>query len=431
VSWNNIKLLSLLVLFNSFAVGASQSDSDKLNTSEDVLIIKALLDEQRGDFVQSRRMYEALYGLTGKKEYLLQEAKDTLVQKADPKHSINNILDWIKRHPLDRDTKLFRMLVALYIQSGALVDAEDVADEYLTKNAPIEDMIAVASLKLELNKPKEALTILENAYKTNHDSKVILQIAIIWERDFSKPERAISLLEKHIKNYDNNESVGTYFKLIELYAKEKNLDKVLSLYKKLYQRDPQKYFLQKIIEISLYRKDIDGVIKFLEQSKDNEEILYTFYKEKNQFDKAIEIAKKLYKKTGQGKWLAEEGMLYYEKSRKAHKFIPESLKKMQELLEKAISMGVNDSIYLNYYGYTLIDHDLNIDRGIKLVKQALEKSPTNTYYLDSLAWGLYKKGKCQKAYEIMEKVVKKEGLGEDEIKTHWDLIKSCKSIIKK
>jgi tetratricopeptide (TPR) repeat protein len=213
--------------------------------------------------------------------------------------------------------------------------------------------------------------------------------------------------------------------LIELYAREKKLDKVANLYKKLYKMDPQKYFLQKIIEISLYRNDIDGVISFLEHNRGNEEILFTFYKEKKKFQKAIDTAQKLYQKTQDAKWLAEEGMLVYEKAKRSRAVDPHSLKRMQELLEAALKKGLKNALYLNYYGYTLIDHDLDIDRGVTLVKQALAEDPKNTYYLDSLAWGLYKKGSCDKAYEIMKGVVAEEGLQEEEIRTHWDLIRKC------
>jgi cytochrome c-type biogenesis protein CcmH/NrfG len=87
---------------------------------------------------------------------------------------------------------------------------------------------------------------------------------------------------------------------------------------------------------------------------------------------------------------------------------------------------VDDSIYLNYYGYTLIDKDIDIKKGMKILENALNQQPDNTYYLDSLAWGYYKEGECKKAYELMEKVVAQEGLKEPEIAEHWDAIKKCK-----
>jgi len=422
VSRNIIKLL-LIVLSITLSLDAVTPTSQDL--SEDALIIKALLDEQAGELSKSRQVYEELYRLTGKKEYLIQEAKDTLVQKSDPTHSIDNLIQWITKHPEDRDVALYRILVALYIEQGSLTDAENVADAYLVENAPIEDQIAVAALKLELNKPQEAVALLRKIYQKEKNEKVLLQLVSILEKELKNASEAVALLKQYITD-NEDASVGSYFKLIELYAKERKLNEVADLYKKLYKKDPQKYFLQKIIEISLYQKDIDGVITFLESNEGNEDILFTFYKEKRLYTKAIAMAQKLYKKTLEPKWLAEEGMMVYEQAKKRSRAIdPQALKKMQELLEQALQKGLKDPLYLNYYGYTLIDHDMDIDRGISLVQQALLKEPKNTYYIDSLAWGLYKKGNCDKAYELMKRVVAKEGLGEEEIRIHWDLIRKC------
>jgi hypothetical protein len=60
------------------------------------------------------------------------------------------------------------------------------------------------------------------------------------------------------------------------------------------------------------------------------------------------------------------------------------------------------------------------------VEDALKQQPDNTFYLDSLAWGYYKQSKCKKAYELMKKVIEREGLEQDEIKAHWDAIQNCK-----
>ncbi len=422
MSWNYIKTIPAWIMMTSAAYAVSPMASS--DDTEDMLIIKALLSEEAGKLSQSKTLYEVLYRVTGKKEYLIQAAKDTLIQKGDPTEAINRLVEWVTAHPQERDVALYRMLVALYIQQGSLVDAENVADAYLSVDAPIEDQMAVASLKLELGKPKEAADLLRNAYQKKENEKILLQLSDILEKNLHAPDKAVMLLDTHIKQHEAA-SIGIYFKLIELYAKEKNLKKVEELYKKLYQKDSQKYFLQKIIEISLYRNDVDGIISFLEKNPGNEEILFSFYKEKKRYKKAIATAQKLYKTTQNAKWLAEEGMLVYEQAKQSRAINPSALKKMRELLEEALRKGLKDALYLNYYGYTLIDHDLDIDRGIALVKKALEQDPVNTYYLDSLAWGLYKKGMCAKAYTMMKRVVAKEGLGEEEIKMHWDLLRKC------
>ncbi|MBN2823839.1 MAG: hypothetical protein JXQ76_00830, partial [Campylobacterales bacterium] len=102
------------------------------------------------------------------------------------------------------------------------------------------------------------------------------------------------------------------------------------------------------------------------------------------------------------------------------------LNKVAQYFEKAIKLGMNESIYLNYYGFTLIDEELNIERGIELIQKALKNEPTNAYYLDSLAWGYYKKKECDKAYDIIKKLINDYGEFEDEIKIHYEKIKNCK-----
>ncbi|MDB4257274.1 hypothetical protein N9818_00310, partial [Arcobacteraceae bacterium] len=82
--------------------------------------------------------------------------------------------------------------------------------------------------------------------------------------------------------------------------------------------------------------------------------------------------------------------------------------------------------YQNYYGYLLIDYNINVQKGINLIKSALKTSPNNVAYLDSLAWGYYKLGECKKAFNIMEKVIIVTGLEDLEMKHHWNMIEECK-----
>ncbi len=93
--------------------------------------------------------------------------------------------------------------------------------------------------------------------------------------------------------------------------------------------------------------------------------------------------------------------------------------------EKPLREGIKDSVYLNYYGYTLIDKDIDVERGVEIVKDALKEQPNNSYYLDSLAWGYYKLHMCKEAYKEMKRVIDMEGLDEDDILQHWVAIQNC------
>ena len=86
----------------------------------------------------------------------------------------------------------------------------------------------------------------------------------------------------------------------------------------------------------------------------------------------------------------------------------------------------DNHIYQNYLAYILIDYDLNVRRGVSLVKKALEKDPKNIAFLDTLAWGEYKLKNCKEAFNQMKKVIDEVGLDDEEIRTHWQKIKECK-----
>ena len=86
--------------------------------------------------------------------------------------------------------------------------------------------------------------------------------------------------------------------------------------------------------------------------------------------------------------------------------------------------GMQNDVYDNYLGYLLIDYDIDVSRGVELVKRALTKDPTSVFYKDSLAWGYYKQKKCVEAYEIM-KTITAELKDDKTVIEHMEAIKKC------
>jgi tetratricopeptide (TPR) repeat protein len=270
---------------------------------------------------------------------------------------------------------------------------------------------------------KTALDLLDKAYKQTSNEDVLLRMTIIMDEYTHERKKAIQLLETHRRmNIVNSNQL--FFKLLSLYVKENNIDGVLEIYKVLYEKDDKERYLTKIIEAYVYKRDIDGAISFLEEKNVGETTLYELYKSKKYFEKALKLTNKFYKRDKDAKWLAEKAVLTYENA--VDKNDKKMIDKVVSYFDKAISLGVDDSIYLNYYGYTLIDKDINVKKGMKIISDALVQQPDNTYYLDSLAWGYYKENECKKAYKMMKKVVDQEGLEEAEIAEHWELIQKCK-----
>ena len=103
-------------------------------------------------------------------------------------------------------------------------------------------------------------------------------------------------------------------------------------------------------------------------------------------------------------------------------------KKITDILDKfeASVPKLNNDMFFNYYGYLLIDHEIDPRKGVEMVQKALEISPDSPYYEDSLAWGYFKLGECKKAKGIMMHAMKDVDFRTSkEAKEHLHLIERC------
>lgn len=117
----------------------------------------------------------------------------------------------------------------------------------------------------------------------------------------------------------------------------------------------------------------------------------------------------------------------------------ERMKRMDEafamfelLLKQPETSGLDFPEIMNYYGYSLIDENRSaaeVDRGLNLVLKALEKvdnPESKLAYLDSKAWGLYRKGKFQEAYDTM-KLIDEKKMGDDVV--FWEHMASIQAAL--
>ena len=71
--------------------------------------------------------------------------------------------------------------------------------------------------------------------------------------------------------------------------------------------------------------------------------------------------------------------------------------KAVDFYEKALDMDANNTTALNGLGYILADSDIDVKRGIKLCRKAVDKKPQSAAYLDSLGWAHFKNGDINEA----------------------------------
>ncbi len=417
MSWNRI-VLTLLIVF-SFGTSASYA-KELMKISEDELIIRGLLYDEYKAYENSYQVYKRLYDDTGAEIYLFKEASSALMSRNHILESITRLKIWDEKNP-DR-IEVRRLLIPLYLSIRQVKNATIEAEHLLEQSKEPMDLDLASNSFLYAGKFKRALELLSRVYETVPREEILLRMADIMDEFTGERKKAIQLLETHRRM--NIVSHDVYVKLLLLYQKEKDIDGILETYKALYMQDNDQEYLMKIIDAYVYKRDLDGAIVFLEKDQSRNDILYELYKTKKYYSKALALVDKLYEEDKNSKWIAEKGVLLFETSEDKN-----DKKMIQDVIshfENAIALGNDDSIYLNYYGYTLIDKEVNVKKGINVIENALIQQPDNMYYLDSLAWGYYKERDCDKAYKLMKRVVDEEGLEEPEIIEHWDAIRQCK-----
>jgi tetratricopeptide (TPR) repeat protein len=410
----------VLALIITIVTTYSLQAKERIEISEDILIMQGLwLDEQKA-YVYSRGVYAELFDRTGEKEFLFREMTASLLSNTYINESIKRLQAWDKKHPDTLEVK--RLLIPLYLSADRGDLAQKESESLLERSQEVEDLELVSNSLLYNAKFDRALSLLKKVYEQTLHEGILLRMVIVMDEYLNQRKEAIALLETHRRMHISSQDV--YLKLLELYMKERDLDGLIATYKALYEQSGEERYLQKVLEAYVYKKDLEGAIAFLEKHEGHETILYDLYKATQNFTKALILADRFYDKDKNAKWLAEKGMLLFEKAE--DKDDSKMLEDVLSYFEKAISFGVDDSIYLNYYGYTLIDKGFDVKKGMKIIQDALKQQPDNTFYLDSLAWGYYKQNECKKAYEIMKKVVEIEGLEQPEIAEHWNAIQKCK-----
>jgi len=396
------------------------SSSKKHLKNEDELIMRAIWYEQQSDYKHSNAIYNKLYNETHNKEYLLK-ATMTALYTGKRLQNISKLKEYAKEKP--NDIQLQRVFLSSLLTEKKYEEAKTVAKSLISKSTQAMDYELAANPYIYTADYKEAIKLLTEAYNKTYNEDILIKISTLLANYMKDVPSAIKRLEDHRVSKGCGEKVCLH--LLDIYSQQNKIDKVISVYTSLYNETKNEVYAEKLIDAYLFKKDYVKAIDFLKNKYDNKELLYALYIEKKDYIKAVELSKILLKETKDPKWYAESAMALFESA--TDKNDKAMLTEVVSSFDKAISMGIENSVYLNYYGYTLVDKELDIPKGIMIIKKALKTEPENTYYLDSLAWGYYKFDKCDKAYNIMKKVIDIEGLKEKELIEHWDAIsKKCK-----
>ncbi|MDD2791175.1 MAG: hypothetical protein PHU40_10985 [Sulfurimonas sp.] len=400
--------------------------NQKVYEYEDSYILFALRAEQLRDFNSASDIFSLLYENTDKKEYLYRSLQNDLTIPQFQK-TIKRVNELAEEGV--HDDVLTRIKIVALLGMKRFPEAKPLALDLFTKSADANDALLLSDVHVQLQEYTAAVELLESIYKKNYDEKILDRISLILYVNLQKKEDAISRLETHSHMHGCSELIC--LRLAGFYSHESNIEGLLSVYLRLYEINKDAEVAKKIVQIYLYKKEPMQLIAFLESSQSDDDTLLQLYANMKNYEKAAFVAGKLYTQTGEASYLGRSAIYKYEGSEDKNDKV--MLVQVVENL-KSVLVTKSDAMYLNYLGYLLIDHDIDIKEGMGYIQKALIQEPESSYFLDSLAWGHYKLGECQEANRIMQRVIKLEGGDNSEVLEHVDAIQKClnmKKVVKK
>lgn len=413
-----IKLLSTVLLIASLANAAPKAIHTG-NLLEDTFSLYALDAQMRQQHHQASAFFAELYKQTSKKEYLYQSLR-MLEQSNDIKTLTQKTAEELIKSPEDQTLKRFEIIALL--KGGNFGEASQKAALLSEKSKKAPDYLLYAESRLKLGDYTGGVEILKKAYSQNYDETTAERIALIQYAQLGEKNEAIKFLKAHIGTHGNSLIIGK--RLGSFYADSAQLSDAALIYEQTYDAFKELSAADEALKIYLYSQDIAKMTVLLEKSHLNDPLLLDLYIKVKAFDKASVLAQTLYEREDNPLYLAQSAVFKYEGA--VNRKDPVLLSQVMEGLKKALQ-DIEEPLYLNYLGYLMIDHEINISEGMGYVRRALEKQPDSPFYIDSLAWGHYKQNECVEALRLIKQVESMIGTDEQEVKDHLKAIEKCKT----
>ena len=93
-------------------------------------------------------------------------------------------------------------------------------------------------------------------------------------------------------------------------------------------------------------------------------------------------------------------------------------KQSVDYYEKALDLDDNNATALNGLGFVLVDSEIDLLRGLRCCKKAVDIKPDNPVYLDSLGWAYFKNGELLEARTWLRRAME-AAPDIEEIKKHF------------
>ncbi|MDL0089160.1 hypothetical protein [Campylobacter gastrosuis] len=382
--------------------------------SLDFEILKAQSLVQNRDFKGAISAYEMLYKST-KKPIFLKEAIKIAFDSNDSKFT--KLMAKTKGIILENDPEIIRLNAMILIAKNDFKSAKELVENLAKTDKSDRNFAVLGAIGMFSGDKKEAFLNYQKAYDLSQNADYLVKM-ILSDKD---NEKLIPTLEKYADT--NGCEMKFCQELLRLYAQKNDHKNMAKTFTRIYENSQDRLDLERGLGVLIYAKDKDGVDEFLKKHDFSNETKIDAYSAVGDTKRGEVVANEIYKSTNDPKFLAMSAIFEYENA--LPNVSENTLKSVVAKFEKS-AINTQKPLFLNYYGYLLIDHDIDYKKGIKLVQEALKTEPNSPFYLDSLAWGYFKIKECQKAKEIMDKALGFDELkNTDEAKIHTQKIDEC------
>lgn len=327
-------------------------------------------------------------------------------------------------------------LAAVYTDLGDLDKAEKSLKNLIRKNPENPLYLEIwGDIHLQRGEYSQAIAIWEKAiagapdhYSTRYKLIALYELQGRW-KDMARHYEAI------LQQFQDQTAVSA--KLGAVYMKMKAFDRATEVYAKALLFDPNNaYIMESLALAQMLNKDYRGAIQTYEnllhlksdqtaihyrlaslamQINDYEKALYHYRKIEKEYAQQFDVFRGIGFSLYQLKRV-DEAVPYFEKAVRMNDRDILSITLLASILqdrqlydrsdqyyEMALRIDPDNDLILNNYSYSLAERGIELEKALKMIKRALDKSPDNPHYLDTYGWVLYRQGLYDQAFRYIQK----------------------------
>ncbi|MCW3785174.1 tetratricopeptide repeat protein [Plebeiibacterium sediminum] len=403
-----------------------KSLTEQFQENEEYLYVLAQLYAQNQEYQNAIDTYDCLEGKIGITEIITLEKEKLYLQLGKESLAYKEVQNLIKDNPYE--PKYYGYLGDVYFYNKEYDKAKDSYNKIFTLD-PGNGLGYFSLGNIAINE-KDTVLFLTNYTKALQDKNLDVEIKIqrllpfLVGQDFNNYKDTASVEALFIElTKTHNEDAKAFVFYGNYLQNRSRIKEAISYYKiglKLDNTNASVWQDLFLLEINngdftlLYNDTKEALISFPE-----EPLFFLFHgmacmqKELNEeaynsFIKGLEFVGDNKQMTVQ--FYANLGDVLYNLKRSDESFT---------YYDKALKIDENNVVVLNNYSYYLSLENKNLDKAESMIAKCIELEPSNSTYLDTYAWVLFKRGRYFEAKYIIERAIDNGGNSSDVIVEHY------------